>query len=145
VSRSITTNQSGTGRWTLAECLPDDLAIFDGHGQIVGASKVAPDISGRKLAEAALLKSEKLAAPGRLAATLAHEINNRRKDRCTRSQIIPLVQPADHGCRDEDRGQRNWNFSAKTAHKSSSPSSPQRESNEPGFAFVFPKQYAHKN
>lgn len=34
------------------------------------------DITDRKLAEAALIKSEKLAAAGRLAATLAHEINN---------------------------------------------------------------------
>jgi two-component system, chemotaxis family, CheB/CheR fusion protein len=50
--------------------------IVDAHGQITGASKIAHDISGRKLAEAALVKSEKLAAAGRLAATLAHEINN---------------------------------------------------------------------
>ena len=34
------------------------------------------DITERKLAEAALIRSEKLAAAGRLAATLAHEINN---------------------------------------------------------------------
>lgn len=34
------------------------------------------DITERKLAEAALIKSEKLAASGRLAASLAHEINN---------------------------------------------------------------------
>jgi two-component system CheB/CheR fusion protein len=34
------------------------------------------DITERKLTEAALVKSEKLAAAGRLAATLAHEINN---------------------------------------------------------------------
>ena len=34
------------------------------------------DITERKQAEAALIKSEKLAAAGRLAATLAHEINN---------------------------------------------------------------------
>jgi two-component system CheB/CheR fusion protein len=50
--------------------------IVDAHGQIVGASKIARDITGSKLAEAALVKSEKLAAAGRLAATLAHEINN---------------------------------------------------------------------
>jgi two-component system, chemotaxis family, CheB/CheR fusion protein len=50
--------------------------IIDAHGQIVGASKIARDITERKLAEAALIKSEKLAAAGRLAATLAHEINN---------------------------------------------------------------------
>ena len=34
------------------------------------------DVTQRKLAEAALIKSEKLAASGRLAAALAHEINN---------------------------------------------------------------------
>jgi two-component system CheB/CheR fusion protein len=50
--------------------------IIDAQGQIVGASKIARDITQRKLAEAALVKSEKLAAAGRLAATLAHEINN---------------------------------------------------------------------
>ena len=50
--------------------------IIDEHGQIVGASKIARDISERKLTEAALIKSEKVAAAGRLAATLAHEINN---------------------------------------------------------------------
>jgi two-component system, chemotaxis family, CheB/CheR fusion protein len=50
--------------------------IVDVHGQVVGASKIARDISDRKLTEAALIKSEKLAAAGRLAATLAHEINN---------------------------------------------------------------------
>jgi two-component system CheB/CheR fusion protein len=50
--------------------------IVDEGGQIVGASKIARDISDRKLTETALIKSEKLAAAGRLAATLAHEINN---------------------------------------------------------------------
>ena len=37
---------------------------------------LAVDITERKLAEAALLRSEKLAAMGRLASTVAHEINN---------------------------------------------------------------------
>ena len=37
---------------------------------------VAMDITSNKLAEDALRKSEKLAAAGRLAATIAHEINN---------------------------------------------------------------------
>ena len=37
---------------------------------------VTVDITERKLSEAALLRSEKLAAMGRLASTVAHEINN---------------------------------------------------------------------
>jgi PAS domain S-box-containing protein len=37
---------------------------------------VTLDITERKLSEAALLRSEKLAAMGRLASTVAHEINN---------------------------------------------------------------------
>ena len=50
--------------------------ITDLNGRLVGASRIARDITERKLAETALIKSEKLAAAGRLAATLAHEINN---------------------------------------------------------------------
>ena len=50
--------------------------IRDAGGQVIGASKIARDISDRKRAEQALLTSEKLATAGRLAATVAHEINN---------------------------------------------------------------------
>ncbi len=46
----------------------------DGNCEMIAGS--TRDVTGRKQAEAALLKSEKLAAAGRLAATLAHEINN---------------------------------------------------------------------
>jgi two-component system CheB/CheR fusion protein len=46
------------------------------HGEVAGAINCFYDITERKLAEAALIKSEKLAAAGRLAAALAHEINN---------------------------------------------------------------------
>jgi PAS domain S-box-containing protein len=45
-------------------------------GQIIGASKILRDISGRKRMEASLLQAEKIAATGRMAATIAHEINN---------------------------------------------------------------------
>ncbi len=48
----------------------------DRSGKIIGASKIARDISARKRVEAQLLQSEKLAATGRMAATIAHEINN---------------------------------------------------------------------
>jgi PAS domain S-box-containing protein len=50
--------------------------VRDSKGKIIGASKIARDIRDRKRAEQALLTSEKLATAGRLAATVAHEINN---------------------------------------------------------------------
>lgn len=51
-------------------------AIFDEAGQPDRMLGIGMDITDRKLAEDALRKSEKLAATGRLAATIAHEINN---------------------------------------------------------------------
>jgi PAS domain S-box-containing protein len=57
--------------------------VKDSAGRIVGASKVARDITERRRSEWALRegeerlrKTEKLAAAGQLAASLAHEINN---------------------------------------------------------------------
>jgi two-component system CheB/CheR fusion protein len=52
------------------------LRLESSDGEITGAINCFYDISERKLTEAAMMKSEKLAAAGRLAATLAHEINN---------------------------------------------------------------------
>jgi len=51
-------------------------AIFDDVGKPERMLGVGMDITSNKLAEDALRKSEKLAAAGRLAATIAHEINN---------------------------------------------------------------------
>jgi PAS domain S-box-containing protein len=50
--------------------------VRDETGRIIGAAKIARDITERKRAEQALRMSEKLASTGRLAATVAHEINN---------------------------------------------------------------------
>jgi PAS domain S-box-containing protein len=50
--------------------------VRDESGRITGASKIARDISNRKRVEKLLVQSEKLAATGRMAATIAHEINN---------------------------------------------------------------------
>ena len=45
-------------------------------GRVIGASKILRDISGRKRFEQSLLQAEKIAATGRMAATIAHEVNN---------------------------------------------------------------------
>jgi PAS domain S-box-containing protein len=50
--------------------------IKDEQGEVVGASKNLRDISDRKRIEQSLLQAEKIAATGRMAATIAHEINN---------------------------------------------------------------------
>jgi PAS domain S-box-containing protein len=50
--------------------------IRDPSGKIVGISKIARDITEKKQAEAALFESERLAAIGRMAASIAHEVNN---------------------------------------------------------------------
>ena len=50
--------------------------VIGGDGTVELVAGSTRDITERRLAEAALIKSEKLAAAGRLAATLAHEINN---------------------------------------------------------------------
>ncbi len=47
-----------------------------GSSTITGMVGTVQDVTARKLQESALRQSEKLAATGRLAATIAHEINN---------------------------------------------------------------------
>jgi PAS domain S-box-containing protein len=50
--------------------------IRNGAGQIIGASKIARDITAQKQAEEAMRQAEKLTMLGRMAATISHEIRN---------------------------------------------------------------------
>jgi PAS domain S-box-containing protein len=81
--------------------------IRDHHGNIIGASKIAREISGRKKMERQLVQSEKLAATGRMAATIAHEINNpldsvmnlvylARTSLAPSSKALPYLLTAEH-------------------------------------------------
>jgi PAS domain S-box-containing protein len=51
-------------------------ALRDSSGEIVGAIKIARDISARKNAEMAMRTREKMTTVGRLANSIAHDINN---------------------------------------------------------------------
>ena len=50
--------------------------IRNNKGEIIGASKIARDISNRKKVERLAIEAEKIATTGRMAAAVAHEINN---------------------------------------------------------------------
>ena len=62
----------GSYRWVLARAQP----LIDAMGKVAHWFGTSTDIQERKAAEDLLRRTEKLAAAGRLAATVAHEINN---------------------------------------------------------------------
>jgi signal transduction histidine kinase len=62
----------GSYRWVLARAQP----LIDAMGKVAHWFGTSTDIHERKAAENLLRRTEKLAAAGRLAATVAHEINN---------------------------------------------------------------------
>jgi PAS domain S-box-containing protein len=71
--------------------------IKDSTGAVIGASKIARDITQRKRTEEALRISEKIASVGRLAATVAHEINNPLES------VVNLVYLAKTGANDPSK------------------------------------------
>ena len=67
-----TVRTDGSMYWTAARAAVE----CDATGKPVRMVGMCMDITHRKLTEEALRKTEKLAAAGRLAATIAHEVNN---------------------------------------------------------------------
>ena len=65
-------HSDGEYRWHLVSFVP----LYDKDGRKEGWVGTAVDIEEQKRREQALITSEKLAATGRLAASIAHEINN---------------------------------------------------------------------
>jgi len=62
--------------------------IFDDNRKLRGVVMVFRDVTGEKQAQEVLRKAEKLAAAGRLAATVAHEINNPLEAVCNLIYIV---------------------------------------------------------
>jgi PAS domain S-box-containing protein len=62
----------GTVRWVESQ----GRSHRDREGHVTRIAGVLADITNRKLSEEAMLRAEKLAVAGRLAASVAHEINN---------------------------------------------------------------------
>jgi PAS domain S-box-containing protein len=50
--------------------------IRNAKGEVIGASKIARDVSNQKKVERLAIEAEKIATTGRMAAAIAHEINN---------------------------------------------------------------------
>jgi PAS domain S-box-containing protein len=82
-ARAIAASQPYQVEYTLD--MPEDetsivcahsIILSDDSGKAFGVIGTVEDITSRKRAEAALRETEKLAAVGRLAASIAHEINN---------------------------------------------------------------------
>ncbi|MBN1642448.1 MAG: response regulator [Anaerolineae bacterium] len=65
-------------------------------GQVDRVVVVVRDVTAQRMMEAALARSDKLASVGRLAAGLAHEINNPMTVISTNAQILSEEVPATH-------------------------------------------------
>ena len=63
-------------------------ALRDAQGAIIGYLLIGTDNTARKLAEEALLRNEMLASAGRMAASIAHEINNPLEAMIDRKSVV---------------------------------------------------------
>lgn len=68
----IIIRHDGSERWVRSSAVP----VREKDGRISAGLVAAVDIDSQKKAQEALLQAEKLAAAGRLAASISHEINN---------------------------------------------------------------------
>ncbi len=79
----------GTLAWIRLSAAP----VFNERGEVSGGVVAVSDIDQQKRAESALRQSEKLAAVGRLAASISHEINNPLE---AVTNLLYLLEQASH-------------------------------------------------
>ena len=82
----------GDKRWILLNAAP----ITNSEGEIIAGISVFDDITEYRHTKEALQESEKLAAQGRMAAGIAHEINNPLGGIKNSFRLIKDAVPADH-------------------------------------------------
>ena len=87
--------RDGSDRWleSQAKCQ------FDSEGKVVRIVGIVSDITSRRRADEAMLRAEKLAVAGRLAATVAHEINNPLEAVANMLYLITLSETAEEARR----------------------------------------------
>jgi len=71
--------------------------IRNERGEVIGGSSIAHDVTAQRRSEEALRRNEKLATAGRLAAAVAHEINNPLE------AVINLIYLARHRPQHQDQ------------------------------------------
>ena len=93
VNNVILTGQFGDKRGIPIIWLVNYTPVFDDDGNVGAIWAVSLEITAQKRAEAALIESEKLADLGRMASSIAHEINNPLEHV---SNLIHLVRQHDN-------------------------------------------------
>jgi two-component system, sporulation sensor kinase E len=91
---------SEKGRWLFFAASP----LRDCDGKVIGAIEILQETTERKLLEDRLIRSERLAATGQLAASIAHEVNSPLQG------IVSLLQTIKETHKQDDRLLENLNL-----------------------------------
>jgi PAS domain S-box-containing protein len=75
-ARSVSPNRNYRKDGSVVHCEWYNSSLLDASGKLLSIASLVLDVTDRKQAEEALIRGEKLAAVGRMAASIAHEINN---------------------------------------------------------------------